>query len=55
MSLVTKLVTKVEVTKRELVYDVAKQVQKEVGDVYCLVNNAGIVCGKLVSVWSGNN
>ncbi|XP_070534812.1 epidermal retinol dehydrogenase 2-like [Ptychodera flava] len=36
----------VDVTKKEDVYRVAKQVTQEVGDVTILVNNAGVVAGK---------
>ncbi|PIK38915.1 retinol dehydrogenase 10 isoform b [Apostichopus japonicus] len=35
-----------DVTKREEVYRVAQRVKEEVGDVFILVNNAGIVSGK---------
>jgi|EP00624_Nannochloropsis_granulata_P004353 all-trans-retinol dehydrogenase (NAD+) len=41
------LTYKVDVTKRERVYEVAKQMKAEIGkDVTVLVNNAGIVSGK---------
>jgi all-trans-retinol dehydrogenase (NAD+) len=37
---------KCDISKREETYKVAKEVQKEAGDVTILVNNAGIVSGK---------
>lgn len=37
---------KVDVTDKNVVYETANKVKKEVGDVTILVNNAGIVIGK---------
>jgi len=36
----------VDVTDRHRVYEVAKQIKQEVGTVYILINNAGVVIGK---------
>lgn len=39
---------KVDVTNRQIVYEMANRVKSEIGEVSILVNNAGIVSGKKI-------
>jgi all-trans-retinol dehydrogenase (NAD+) len=44
----TAFAYKVDVTNRDMVYEIANRVSSEVGQVTMLVNNAGIVSGKKI-------